>query len=417
MHASTLPKLRLCNFIAVFPPSWLVTFIVCMKAVRILFASLLILASRLSAQKADDGTVSGIILDKASNQPVQYVAVALKKKTGGDLVRSAATDSRGAFTLEGVPFGEYILSYGVIGFDTQESPAFTVDAAHRALDLGRLTIAEAPVKMEKVEVSSRKETFYNSIDRKVYNVGQDIQSATGSASELLQNVPSVDVDIEGNVSLRGNDNVLILVNGKTSTLMNSANRGMSLDQMPADSIEKIEVITNPSAKYKPDGTAGIINISLKRKHDSGSSGVVRVNVGNDGRYNLGLTANYHPAKYNLFGTFSVRQDDRLRFSEYTRSHLDAATNTFLSTEQRTVEHMRPLSRLAQTGADYAVDDATKIGATVDYNLRTFFRDSTIGNLSRDANGAVTGDYDRLRTDPEWQKTLAFKTTYQHSFAK
>ena len=220
-----------------------------MKTVRILVASLLILASRLSAQKADDGTVTGIILDKASNQPVQYVAGALKKNDGGDTVRNAATDNRGAFTLEGVPFGEYVLSYGVIGFDTQESPVFTVDATHRTPDLGRLLIAEAPVKMEKVEVSSRRETFYNSIDRKVYNVGQDIQSATGSASELLQNVPSVDVDIEGNVSLRGNDNVLILVNGKTSTLMNAANRGMSLDQMPADAIEKIEVITNPSAKY------------------------------------------------------------------------------------------------------------------------------------------------------------------------
>ena len=384
---------------------------------RFVFALFLFGAAPLFAQNKDTGAVSGSVFGQTTGRPVEYVTFALKKKSGGKPVRTAVSDSRGGFVLEKIPFGDYAVMYGLVGGDSHETPAFTLDAQHPSHDLGRLALGETAVKMDAVQVSARQDTLYNSIDRKVYNVGQDIQSTTGSASGLLQNIPSVQVDIEGNVSLRGDANVLILIDGKTSTLMSAANRADVLDQMPADAIEKIEVITNPSAKYKPDGTAGIINISLKRKHDSGSSGVVRVNVGNDGRYNLGLTANYHPAKYNLFGTFSVRQDDRLRFSEDTRSHLDAATNTFLSTEQRTVEHMRPLSRLAQTGADYAVDDATKIGATVDYNLRTFFRDSTISNLSRDANGAVTGDYDRLRTDPEWQKTLAFKTTYQHSFAK
>ncbi len=387
-----------------------------MKAVLILFASFLTLASRLPAQKADDGTVTGIILDKASNQPVQYVAVALKKKAGGDTVRSAATDNRGAFTLESVPFGEYELSYGVIGFDTQQTPAFTVDTAHRTLDLGRLPIEEASVKMEKVEVSTRKETFYNSIDRKVYNVGQDIQSATGSASELLQNVPSVDVDIEGNVSLRGNDNVLILVNGKTSTLMNSANRGMALEQMPADSIEKIEVITNPSAKYKPDGTAGIINITLKKKRETGYSGSVRATVGNDRRYNTGVTANYNPGKFNLFGTLSVRQDDRVRINEDHRTHLDPASGLFITTAQKTVESTRPLSRLAEAGVDYSPDENNKLSASVNYNYRTFFRNATTSNLSLAPGGtAVTSDYDRLRTDPEWQKTTEFDAKFEHSF--
>jgi outer membrane receptor protein involved in Fe transport len=189
-----------------------------------------------------------------------------------------------------------------------------------------------------------------------------------------------------------------------------------LEQMPADSIEKIEVITNPSAKYKPDGTAGIINITLKRTHDPGYSGSIRANVGNDSRYNVSLSGNYRPGKYNISGLVSVRQDDRLRYSNDVRTHLDAATNTIVSTNQSVVEHTRPLSRLAQLGADYSPDKNDKVDLSLEYNLRTFFRTSTTTNLSRDATGMVTSDYDRLRVDPEWQKTQSVDGSWQHSFA-
>jgi outer membrane receptor protein involved in Fe transport len=273
------------------------------------------------------------------------------------------------------------------------------------------------MQLERVEVSARQETFYNSIDRKVYNVGKDIQSTTGSASGLLQNIPSVQVDVEGNVSLRGNDNVLILINGKPSTQMNAANRSMALEQMPADAIEKIEVITNPSAKYKPDGTAGIINLALKRMRVPGYAAAVRATVGNDDRYSAGFTANYNPGKYNVYGSASVRQDNRARFAEETRSHLDPASQAFLGTTQSTAEHMRPLSRLAQLGADYNVSDVTKVGASLSYNYRTFFRTATVANLSREAAGGVASDYNRDRTDSEWQKTTEFAATFQHSFPR
>jgi outer membrane receptor protein involved in Fe transport len=381
---------------------------------RSIVVTFLLLISRLAAQKTESGTVVGSVIDQAG-QPVEYATLALRKK-GDETVHSAATDSHGQFDVKDVPFGDYRAVYGNLGAANQETPGFTVDAQHRTVDLGRLVIGNTVLNMEKFVVRGRRETFSNSIDRKVYNVGRDIQSAAGSASDLLQNVPSVQVDIEGNISLRGNDNVLILVDGKNSATMSSANRAISLEQMPADSIEKIEVITNPSAKYKPDGTAGIINITLKRKHDSGYSASVRANVGNDSRYNLGLNANYNPGKYNLYGAVNVRQDARPRYTQENRSHLDTTTNSVISTGQTTVEHMRPLSRLARLGVDYNIDDATKLGASVDYNLRTFFRTSTVSNLSVGAGG-VESDYDRNRTDPEWQKTLQFATTYQHSFAK
>ena len=379
--------------------------------------TLLLLATRLAAQKAEAGSVVGLVIDQASGQPIEYATLELKKKMGSETVGSAVTDSHGAFAVENVPFGDYRGVYGSLGADSMETAAFTVDAQHRTVDLGRLIIGNTAIKMEKFEITSRREAFSNSIDRKVYNIGTDIQSATGSVSNLLSNVPSVEVGVEGDVSLRGNSNFLMLVDGKPSTLMNAANRATALEQMPADSIDKIEVITNPSAKYTPNGTAGIINITLKRKREAGYSATVRANVGNDSRYSFGLTANYNPGRYNLYGAVNVRQDDRPRYTQENRSHLDGATNTVVSTAQRTYEHSRPLSRLAQLGADYKVDDATKLGASVNYNYRTFFRRAIVSNLSRDASGNVTSDYDRTRVDPEWQKTVEFATTYQHSFPK
>jgi outer membrane receptor protein involved in Fe transport len=185
--------------------------------------------------------------------------------------------------------------------------------------------------------------------------------------------------------------------------------------MPADGIEKIEVITNPSAKYKPDGTAGIINLTLKKKQDAGYSGSVRVSAGNDRRYNANVSANYNPGKYNLFLTAGARQDDRPRTVQDDRSHVDAATGALVSTSQRTAEDSRPLSRIAQTGVDYKLDEHTTLGGSVHYNFRDFVRHSTVSNVSRNAAGTVTGDYDRLRTDPEWQKDLEFTGKLSHSF--
>ncbi|MSU23890.1 MAG: TonB-dependent receptor [Opitutus sp.] len=384
-----------------------------MKLLRLVALGLFVVVCR-AAQKSEEGIVTGVVFGPAGEQPVEYATVALKKKTSGETVRTAATDRRGAFALESVPFGDYKVVYGLVGGDSQETPPFAVNAQHRSVALGRLVLTDGTVKMEKLEVNTRRDAFYKSIDRRVYNVGKDIQSVTGSASNLLQNVPSVQVDIEGNVSLRGDGNVLILINGKTSTMMGK-NRAAVLEQMPADGIEKIEVITNPSAKYKPDGTAGIINITLKRKADPGYSGSVHVAVGNDDRYNSNVTASYHPGKYTFSGSAEVRQDDRPRFVNDERSHPDSK-NTLVATQQNTTESSRPLSRVARAGVDYQADEHTKIGAAMNYNYRNFVRQATESSLTR-TGAVVTKDYDRLRTNPNFQKDLEFTGTLQHSFPK
>jgi len=372
--------------------------------------------SCLFAQKVAEGSVTGIVVDKASGQPVELVAVILKKKADGKVAQSTATDNRGAFALEKIPPGEYLIEYNYIGLESQETPAFTVDAKHLNRDLGQLALAATSIKLEKYQVSARKEEFYNSLDRKVYNVGKDIQSSTGSASAFLQNIPSVQVDIEGNVSLRGNDNVLILIDGKPSTLMGT-NRAAVLEQMPADSIERIEVITNPSAKYKPDGTAGIINITRKKKAGAGVTSAVRVSVGNDSRYNASLTSSFSLGNYSLYGSYSIRQDDRLRKNRDSSRRFDPSTGAVtLTTDQQTNEHARPLSHIAQLGGEYKINDANTVGAGYNYNLRTFRRTSTEFTTVRNDIGVMT-DYDRNRVDPEYEKDAEYRANYKHSFAK
>lgn len=278
------------------------------------------------------------------------------------------------------------------------------------------TPEEDPVKLDKLAVTAKQEALFNTIDRKVYNVGQEIQSSSGSAADLLQNIPSLQVDVDGNVRLRGNENVLILIDGKPSALMSARNRADALSQMSADAVEKVEVITNPSAKYKPDGTAGIINLTMKHRHGSGFSGSVRASVGNDRRSAAGATANYHVGKLGFFGTVNIRRDDRLRTVAESRSHLDPATNRIVITQQQTSEHMRPLSQLFEAGADYEVDHDTKAGASISFSDRTFFRTSTLRNLTQAADGSTTGDYDRFRADDEWQKTLGLTGTFEHRFS-
>ncbi len=379
----------------------------------LIFTALLGLATARAA--APGGAVTGTVAEVESGRPVEFVAVALQQ-TDGTVVQHAATDRSGKFLLEQVPPGEYRLAFGEVGLETKVTAPFTVDAAHPRVDVGTLNPAGHVLQLEKVEVRAKQQQFLNSIDRKVYNVGKEISSTAGSAGDLLQNVPSVDVDIDGNVSLRGSENVLILINGRSSALMGRS-RAEVLQQLPASEIEKIEVITNPSAKYKPDGTAGIINIALKQKHGGGLSGTVNTSVGDHGRYNAGASLNYHPGAWNLFGSVSVRQDDRPRFASDVRAITDPVTGAVIRADKHTTEGSRPFTRIARAGFDYAPDKADQFGLNASYNRRTFHRYATDRNLVADDAGTVTSDYDRTRDDPEYEQDVEVAGTYRHTFAE
>jgi len=273
----------------------------------------------------------------------------------------------------------------------------------------------ADVKLPQYDVTGRQEELFTSIDRKVYDVGRDVQGQTGSAADVLRNIPSVDVDIDGNVSLRGSNNVQILINGRTSALMRKSHQADALSQFPADAIDHIEVITNPSAKYKPDGPAGIINIVLKKKNEPGYSGSVRVTVGNNKRFGLGINGNYNTGPFNFAGGASLRQDDRVRTATDHRSYIDPVSGQPASTQSSVYERSRPLFQLGQFEVDYRPQKLDKLSEAVNSDYRSFTRYGT--EVDQTTIGSSPTTYRRLRYNPEYEHDVESRTAYEHQFGR
>lgn len=256
----------------------------------------------------------------------------------------------------------------------------------------------------------------SSIDRKVYNVDQDIMSTSGSASDILKNIPSIEVDIDGQVSLRGSGDVAIFINGRQSPLMGKS-RADVLQSLPGNTIERIEVITNPSARYRPDGSSGIINIVLKKNIKRGWNGIVTANAGNNNRYNSNVSLNYNPGKINITGSYGLRQDNRKRINDIERTYFDSAGKILSYYSENNLSYFRPRSNIATAGIDYTPNEQNSMGFSGKY----FDRKLTLNNLSNrfvfNTNKALTGRYDRLRHDPEAEREKEVSAYYEHKFSK
>lgn len=239
------------------------------------------------ATSAIAGVVVGSVVDNAG-QPVPFANVIAYQ--GEKLIKGSVTDTDGAFSLQGLANGQYTISFQMMGYETQTRPA-NITSAKQKVDLGQVTLSEESHEVEEVSVVAQKSQIKLDIDKKVFSVDQNIASVGGSASDVLENIPSVEVDSEGNVSLRGSSSVTVWINGKAQGLT-SDNRGDILQQLPGESIDHVEVITNPSSKYSPEGSAGIINIVLKRDRKAGYYGGVQLSVNNEKGGRLGGNINY-----------------------------------------------------------------------------------------------------------------------------
>lgn len=300
-----------------------------------------------------------------------------------------------------------------MGYQEYLSGRFSLDKNNLSFDAGTVRMRESRIKLNEVTVTSQKEIFNNSIDRKVYNVQQDIVSSTGSVSDLLQNIPSIQLDVDGNVTLRGSSNMQILVDGQTSPLM-SGNSADVLQQIPASSVDKIEVITNPSAKYKPDGTAGIINIVLKKDSHNGFNGSVGANAGNSSRYGARANINYKSGDLNLFGSYNLRKDTRYIYSNDTRHEIDSATNLPMNYDQSGTGFNRPINHFFTFGFDYTIGQDDKTGISANYRARNYTsNDFSLINIVE--NNVLSSNYNRDRIDYDKTTEGGLTAYYQHQF--
>ena len=234
-----------------------------------LFNTLLLLltvsASLMAAQ------VTGKVVDFGTKKAIDFANVSVVR--GDSLLTGTITDETGAFTME-VADGQYELVVSFIGYSEHKHP---ITVAGKPVNVGRIALKADVQMLQDVEVVAQGSSMRFELDKKVFTVDQNIASAGASVTDVLENIPSVDVDQEGNISLRNSEDVEIWINGKPAGL-NSENRGQVLQQMPAGTIEKIELITNPSAKYSPEGTSGIINLVMKKDRSAGYYGSIQAGL-------------------------------------------------------------------------------------------------------------------------------------------
>lgn len=384
-----------------------------MKACIVFIAALFTFSHTPLPQTVKQSGISGIVLDSASGKALELTNVVVLRVKDKHVVTGKTTDVKGRFLIDNVPAGEYFLKYSLMGYQEYLSGRFSLDKNNLSFDAGTVRMRESRIKLNEVTVTSQKEIFNNSIDRKVYNVQQDIVSSTGSVSDLLQNIPSIQLDVDGNVTLRGSSNMQILVDGQTSPLM-SGNSADVLQQIPASSVDKIEVITNPSAKYKPDGTAGIINIVLKKDSHNGFNGSVGANAGNSSRYGARANINYKSGDLNLFGSYNLRKDTRYIYSNDTRHEIDSATNLPMNYDQSGTGFNRPINHFFTFGFDYTIGQDDKTGISANYRARNYTsNDFSLINIVE--NNVLSSNYNRDRIDYDKTTEGGLTAYYQHQF--
>lgn len=380
----------------------------------ILFFSIKLFAQPVPTGREENGyAVAGIIQDKSSKQPIEFATVQLLRSGDSAVIKTTVTDHKGKFVLDKIASGNYILRCSFIGYAKTVMP---VTVNQKKENVGMIEIAVLSQNMSEVVVTARKSLLNTSIDRKVYNVTQDIMAQSGSASDILKNIPSVEVDIDGQVTLRGSADVMILINGRPSPLMGKT-KAEVLQQLPANSIERIEVITNPSARYKPDGTSGIINIVLKKNTKTGWNGSAVANAGNSDRYNGSLSLNYKPGKLNLFSNYNIRQDRRIRLNNINREYFDSSGKTSGYYTEDSRSPARPLANIVTLGADYTLNEHNSIGISGNYHYRKQVKHDVVKKFFYDKNYLLTSNYNRLRYDPEFEKEKDVTTYWQHNFPK
>jgi len=236
------------------------------------------------------GIITGVVFDKALNKPVEYANIVLYNQSDSSLVNGTITNESGIFSIAEVPYGKYYIKIGFIGYKDKFIPDILVSKDNKNVSLDKIEIEQAVNMLGEAEVAADKSYIEYKIDKKVVNVSQHANAAGGTAADVLENVPSVNVDIEGNVSLRGSGNFTVLIDGKPTVLDGNE----ILKQLPASAIENIEIITNPSAKYDPDGTSGIINIIIERKKvKTGMNGIVNVSAGTSRELNFKRSAVFY----------------------------------------------------------------------------------------------------------------------------
>ncbi len=394
---------------------------------------LVLLLTTLIGAQAQKGSVRGRVVDARSGESIEYATVALLSPKDSTLKAGTVSESNGSFRLE-APYGRYLLRITFVGYEPQYyKNSVTLSADHPSANLGKVAINPQATMMEAVEVSAERSMVEYQLDKRVVNVDKNIVAGGGTATDVLEQVPSVAIDNDGNVTLRGSTNVKVLVNGRPSELL-ASDLSTLLEQIPASTVENVEVITNPSAKYDPEGMSGIINIKLKDRTAGalGLNGVVNVNVGAPLPFmvpdslaamnSLGkfiptamgnISLNYTTEKYNLFFNADAGLRQRGNRAESDIEYLDNSGNpiTHNLIDQFSINPNRMGS--VKVGGEYYFNDKNSL--LLSYQLRGGNRMRNSNSYAADVLYNDSLSYHQTATSDNRNTNHSFNLLYTRKF--
>ena len=355
----------------------------------------------------DQISITGKIIDSNTKEPLEYATVILNNQETKQL-SGGITDENGNFNIK-INTGTYDISFEFISFKTIKISNKIINSS---INFGTIKLSEDADELDEIVIIAEKSTVEIRLDKRIYNVGKDMTVRGGSASDVLDNVPSVDVDVEGNVSLRGNENVRILIDGKPSALVGLSGTD-ALRQLPADAIERVEVVTSPSARYDAEGTAGILNIILRKGVATGLNGSLNATIGDPTQYRIASNINFRTKKVNLFTNLGYRNSSGPGNFLTNLSTFENESINSLRIEDRNFERNRNGYNI-NVGLEYFLSKESSITGTY------FFRDSDNKNLSNniirvfDINDILEFSDTRIQDEDEIDTTSQFALNYTNN---
>lgn len=357
--------------------------------------------------------ISGTVIEKVSKQPLEYATITITDTKNPKAIAGGITNAKGGFSIEVAP-GIYDIKIEFISF---KSVVFNQRNFEKNTDLGTIALAEDVAQLNEVVVRAEKSTVEIKLDKKVYNVGQDMIVKGGTVSDVLENVPSVTVDVEGNVSLRGNENVRIFIDGRPS---NSLNMADALRQIPADAIDKVEVITNPSARYDAEGGAGILNIILKKGRNQGFNGSFIASTGIPETYGLSTNLNYKTEKLNFFTStgYDYRTSQGKGLTHSTLLNTDTPNDPDdiigYTNEDKNTERIRK-GISTKTGVEWTIAPNTFWTNSISYRDNRGSNNDLVYYNSFDANKNFTSTRKRSSEGDDNGKDIEFASNFLKNF--
>ena len=365
------------------------------------------------SQAIASATVTGAVIDSASRSVLAGATVQAIRESESAGFGGVTADSTGRFSIS-VPAGRYVLVASHSGYHSYRSKVFSL-TANATVDLGLLALQSNSKTLEEVVVQAQKSSMQLSLDKKIFNVGLDLANAGGSATDILSNIPSVSVDPEGNVKLRGSDNVRILIDGKPSGLV-SIKGGSGLQQLQANMVDKVEIITNPSARYEAEGVGGVINIILKKEKQNGFNGSVEAVTGTPTNFGAAANFNYRHRRFNFFMNYGINYRVQPYVSKLYQEVYERDT-TFILKQQNDGEVIG-FNNNIRGGLDYFFTEKSVLTASYLYRRSKGQRKTNIryDDYLFNTDNSVGTTY-RRQDEDETEPNSEYSVNYKRSFAR